>query len=267
MRSGTTVIHRALCTARNSNPYISESWFLHDLFHLFKWNMQRFEVRLQDQFGVPQQFAQLIKLNYDYYIDMVSAKYEKPEVLILKHPELTRHFTLIRQLAPETKFLVIVRDPRDVIASIKDVNARHRDTYVISPHSNFRTMGEYCDFYSSYYDDVFAKRADFGPNLMFVRYEDLVSDPVNSFARIGDFSGADYQGDEMTKFTDEHARAANFSKDVRLKDPMSGAYWSDLYTKDLSTEGIGKHKKSLSKSEIGEIQKKLSGFGKSFKYW
>ncbi len=267
MRSGTTVIHRALCTASNSNPYISESWFLHDLFNLFHWNMQRFEVRHQDQFGEPKELARLIRLNLDYYVQMVSTRYGNPEVIILKHPELTHHFRTIKQLAPEIKFLVIVRDPRDVIASIKNVNARHRENGTWSPHGTLTTTEQFCDFYASYYNSVFAQRADYGSSLMFVRYEDVVSKPVETFAHISAFSGATYAGDAMTKFTDEHAQAKNFTKDLRLKDPLSGAYWSEMYTKDLSTESIGKYVQSLDAKEVEEIQSRLSGFGKSFHYW
>jgi len=269
MRSGTTVIHRALCTATNSNPYISESWFLNDLFNLFEWNMPRFEVRHADQFGEPAEFARLIRLNLNYYVDMVSARYGNPEVLIFKHPELTRHFLTIHKLEPEMKFLVIVRDPRDVIASIKDVNARHAksDVEIWSPHGTLKTTQQFCDYYVAYYNTVFTQRANFGPKLMFVRYEDIVSNPVKTFEQISAFSGATYAGDAMTKFTDEHAQAKNFTKDLRLKDALSGAFWSELYTRDLSTEGIGKYKQSLAPGEAEEIQSRLSGFGKSFRYW
>ncbi len=267
MRSGTTVIHRALCTAKNSNPYLSESWFLHDLFNLYHWNLQRFEVRHQDQFGHPQQFAELIGLNLRYYVEMVSARYGNPEVLIFKHPELTRHFLTIRQIAPGFRFLVIVRDPRDVIASIKRVNVRHKQTGIWSPHADFRTMHEFCRFYSSYYDQVITQRAAFGEQLMFVRYEDIINDPVQTFAGISAFSGALYEGDEMTKFRDEHAAAMNFKRDARLKDPMSGAYWSEMYTKDLSPEGIGSYRQTLTDKETKEIQILLKGIGNSFGYW
>jgi len=267
MRSGTTVIHRALCTAMNSNPYLSESWFLHDLFNLFEWNMQRFEVRHQDQFGHPQQFAELIKLNLRYYVEMVSAKYSEPEVLIFKHPELTRHFGAIRQIAPEMRFLVIVRDPRDVIASIKRVNVRHQQTGTWSPHGSFKTMTEFCRFYSSYYDHVITKRASFGDKLLFVRFEDVVNNPIQTFARISAFSGALYKGDEMTRFTEDHAAAKNFKKEIRLKDPLSGPYWSDLYTKNLSPESIGTYQQTLKASEVKEIQTLLKGIGSSFAYW
>ena len=267
MRSGTTVIHRALCTAKNSNPYISESWYLNDLFNMYDWNLTRFDVRHKDQFGDTSKLAELIYLNLKYYMDMVSAKYDNPELLILKHPELTRHFLSVRQLAHQAKFLVIVRDPRDVIASIKAVNVKHKADNVSSPHSHFKTMAEYCSFYSGYYKLVIEQRAAFKNDLMFVRYEDIVRDPVNSFARVSSFCGAVYEGDEMIKFDPSHAKALNLTPELRLKDPLSGAFWSDLYTKELSPDSIGKHKKMLTAGEIKEIEVLLSGMGKTFEYW
>jgi hypothetical protein len=267
MRSGTTVIHRALCTASNSNPYISESWFLHDLMNLFQWNVQRFEVRHQDQFGSLDELARLIQLNLRYYTDMVSARYGNPEVLIFKHPELTGHFTTLRQLAPGMRFLVIVRDPRDVIASIRKVNARHIASGVWSPHAKLKTMQQFCDYYYAYFDNVLAKRDEFGQRLMFVRYEDVVTRPVEIFKKISAFSGARYEGDVMTRFTAEHAESNNFNKDLRLKDPLSGAFWSEQYTKDLTPDSIGNYTQTLSATEVSEVQSRLAAFGKSFGYW
>jgi len=267
MRSGTTVIHRALCAARNSNPYISESWFLSDLFNLYTWNMTRFDVRHKDQFGDPSKLTEVIYLNLQYYLDMISAKYENPELLILKHPELTPHFLEMKKLLPQAKFLVIVRDPRDVIASIMDVNIKHQADNIKSPHSHFKTMREYCGFYAGYYQLVLGQRQAFGKDLMFVRYEDIVTEPAKSFERIGKFSGAIYEGDEMKRFDPAQSESLNLEREVRLKDKFSGAFWSDLYTKDLSPTSIGKHKKSLSATETQEIEKILGQIGRMFEYW
>lgn|GEM_PF-1382208 len=267
MRSGTTVIHRALCQARNSNPYISESWYLHDQFNLFAWNMERFEVRHADQFGEPEKLTDIFKFNLHYYLNLVSDRYDNPELLILKHPELTRHFLTLRKMMPGSKFLVIVRDPRDVIGSIKMVNQRHRASRTWSPTVKFQVMAEYCSFYMKYYKTIIEERGLFGDDLMFVRYEDVVTDPAKTFARISAFSGAVYEGDEMVKFDPASTDSKNLTREVRLKDAFSGAFWSDLYTKDLSTESIGTYKERLTPTETQEVQTFLFDMGSEFGYW
>lgn len=152
-------------------------------------------------------------------------------------------------------------------ASIKNVNARHLETGVLSPHGSLQTTEQFCDYNSSYYDSVFAQRSKFGSNLMFVRYEDVVSKLEQTIAHISRVCGAIYAGDAMTRFTDEHAQASNFRKDLRLQDPMRGAFWSELYTKDLSTERMGRYRQTLSNTEVAEIESRLGGFGKPFHYW
>lgn len=265
MRGGTTIIHRALCTARNSNPYISESWFLHDVMSMFSWGLRRYDVRHADQIGDVQNFVNLIKSNFEQYFDLVSQKYQHPEVLILKHPELTPHFLDIHDMFPSMCFLVIVRDPRDVISSMKRVREKHIKSKIMSPLTKMKTIGDLCAHYANYYQMPLRDHAKFSQKIRFVRYEDVMREPEKSIAMIGDFCGASYEEVDVAGFNATDAR--NFDKDLRLQDPLSGAFWSDLYTESLSGEKIGKFSQTLSNDEIEEVQRRLNGIGQTFKYW
>ena len=267
MRSGTTVIHRALCTATNSNPYISESWFLFDLMNLYKWNLSRYEVRHADQFGHVRNFAELIKFNFQYYLTLVSTKYNDPDVLILKHPELTRHFIEIGIMFPSISFLAIVRDPRDVIASMKDVAAKHKADGISSPQSRVNSIEGYCKQYLSYYERILQPPEWLDARLTFTRYEDVMKNPQSLAEQATSLVGASYEPQEVGRFTEEHANSANFDKEKRLKDSLSGAFWSDLYTKDFSTEQIGRYATTLDQGEITSIERLLAPIGKRFGYW
>jgi len=267
MRSGTTVIHRALCTAANSNPYISESWFLHDIMNLYKWNLSRYEVRSADQFGSVNNFNELIRFNVQQYLTIVSARYQDPEVLILKHPELTRHFPELAAMFPAMLFLAIVRDPRDVIASIREAADKHVRDGIVSPVSRLGSIEDLCGHYLSYYDRLLRLAARLGKRLRFVRYEDVMREPHKTIAAIGAFAGADYDPEAAKSFSEEHAASSNFNKELRLKDPLSGAFWSDLYTKDLSPERIGRFGERLSADEVAQIQSLLANIGARFNYW
>ncbi len=268
MRSGTTIIHRALCQARNSNPYISESWFLNDLFGLYERGMSRFDMRLRDQLGDVETFEDIIRSNVQRYLDEVSKKYDFPGVLILKHPELTRHFSVVGRIIPGIKFLVVVRDPRDVVASMQAVMRRQREQGVITRgNKQLQSIGDLCRYYASYYEKIFAEAETFGNGLMFVRYEDVVTDPVKTFVRIGAFSGATYEGDEMMKFDPGETQSKYLSRDERMKDRISAAFWSEMYTKDLSADTVGKYKQTLTPNEIREIEMTLGRIGSLYSYW
>ena len=267
MRSGTTVIHRALCTARNSNPFIAESWFLNSLMGVFRTCMSAYDLGLADQFGDPKNFIDLIKFNIQSYFNIVSEKYGNPEVLIFKHPGLTPHFADIGEMFPQIRFVVVMRDPRDVIASMREVARRHRQGGVQSPHSSATTIADFCRQYGSYYGALLHNQEKIADRLIFVRYEDAVTAPQETITKIGDLIGASYVADEITHFNEEHAGSNYLNKDKRLKDTFSGAYWSDMYTKDISSEKIGSFQHSLTPVEIEEIQSRLNAIGKWFRYW
>lgn len=265
MRSGTTAIHRALCGGDNTNPYISESWYLLDVMRIYKWNLARYEVRNEDQFGSVENFQDVIFSNFRQYLTLIAARYQDPEVIMLKNPELTHHFNDISDYFPSFKFVVIVRDPRDVIASIKRVQSRHKEDGLQTPQTGLKSMADFCREYMSYYNAVdFARLKG---KYIFVKYEDFVSNPEDQLVKVGAFTGAKYEPEKAIKFSDEHQKAANFDKDKRLNDKFSGAFWSDMYTKDISDARVGSYKNDLTESEVAEIQQRIGDFGRKFGYW
>jgi protein-tyrosine sulfotransferase len=267
MRSGTTVIHRVLCSAENTNPYISESWFLSDIMRMYRWNLTRYDVRHADQFGSVRNFRDLIWMNVRHYLSMVSAKYNDPEILVLKHPELTYYFHELSQRFHNFRFVVIVRDPRDVIASVMEVAQRHHNNRIASPQTELTDMKQHCDNYLGYYTDVLHHIDDFGGRLLFVKYEDFMAQPEQSLQRISQFAGPRYDVSRAIDFLPEHASAPNFNKNEREKDPFSGAFWSDAYTQPINTSRIGRYKEVMNAQQIEEVERRLDLFGNRFGYW
>jgi hypothetical protein len=267
MRSGTTVIHRALCTARNSNRFLSESWFLRDLLAMYRFRLARFEAMGEDQFGTPAAYRQMIADDVADYLRTVSAHHGDPEVLILKHPELIRNFADLAALAPAMLFLAAVRDPRDVVASMKRVRDSHARDGIPGPLAGARTIAGLCDYYGSHYGPLLDSAAAIGERLKFVRYEDFMRSPMGAVAEIGAFCGARYELEGVADFRPDHAASATFDKAARAGDPFSRAFWSDLYTQPLSDERIGRFREALSPAEIEETEARLAFIGRRFGYW
>jgi hypothetical protein len=267
MRSGTTVIHRALCAADNSNPFLSESWFLRDLFTMYRFRLARFATMGEDQFGTAAAYSGMIADDVADYLRTVSARHGDPEVLILKHPELIRHFVDLAGLSPRMLFLAVVRDPRDVVASMKRVRDSHAQDGIGGPLAGARTTAGLCGVYGSHYAALLDNAQELGGRLKIVRYEDFMRSPQEAVAEIGAFCGARYALDEVADFRPEDAGNATFDKAARAEDPFSRAFWSDLYTKPLSDERIGRFAVSLTAAEIGEIEARLGFIGRRFGYW
>lgn len=267
MRSGTTVIHRALCAADNSNPFLSESWFLRDLLAMYRFRLSRFAAMGEDQFGTAAAYSRMIAADVADYLRTVSARHGDPEVLILKHPELIRHFVDLAALSPEMLFLAVVRDPRDVVASMKRVRDSHAEDGIGGPLAGARTTAGLCGVYGSHYAQLLDSAPALGGRLKIVRYEDFMRSPQEAVAEIGAFCGAHYELEEVADFRPEDAGNATFDKAARAEDPFSRAFWSDLYTQPLSDERIGTFTQSLSPAEIAEIENRLAFIGRRFAYW
>jgi hypothetical protein len=267
MRSGTTVIHRALCTARNSNPYVSESWFLRDLLAMYNFRLSRFEAMGADQFRSREDYVGIVADDVERYLRLVSARHSDPEVLILKQPELIRYFVELGALSPRLSFLAIVRDPRDVVASMKAVRSRNERDRSPGPLAGMRTIESLCHFYAFHYAGMPAWAGSLGERLQIVRYEDAMRRPSEVIARIGAFCGARYDLAAAVEFQEADAASPTFDRERRMEDPFARAFWSDLYTKALSEERIGTFAQTLSPEEIAEIEDRLAFIGTRFGYW
>lgn len=267
MRSGTTVIHRALCTAVNSNPYVSESWFLRDLLAMYGFRLARFEIMGADQFRSRDDYVSLIADDVERYLRLVSARHSDPEVLILKHPELIRYFAELARLSPRMLFLAIVRDPRDVVASMKAVRARNERDRSPGPLAGMRSLESLCHFYASHYAGILDSADSLEGRLRIIRYEDAMRRPEEVIAAVGAFCGARYDLAAASEFQAAHAQSPTFDKAQRMQDPFARAFWSDLYTEKLSEERIGTYAQQLSPAEIAEIEHRLAAIGTRFGYW
>lgn len=122
-------------------------------------------------------------------------------LLIDKNPYLTYLMAPIIRIWPTVRFLVAVRDPRDVCLSCfmqPFVPLGQTNSAYLSLES---TVEEYAELMKMY--EVVASRF---PNIcMEVRYEDLVNDLQTAAKRVLDFLGLPWT-DEVLRF-DEHARS------------------------------------------------------------
>ena len=75
--------------------------------------------------------------------------------LVLKNPEMTPLFAEVRELVYEARFLVVIRDPRDTIASILEVAKKQAQAGQTSNFTNIgRDMRRLSQLYNAYYRAV-----------------------------------------------------------------------------------------------------------------
>lgn len=184
-RSGTTLLQQAL----NRHPAVvipPETKF----FFFLLGRSLRFQRRQVDQINADLKIALPLpnrriatplqgRAVFEQMRDQYLARLGRSHITHFgeKSPEHLRRLPQIRQLFPAARILLVYRDGRDVALSLTRVPWMHHDLYV-----NFAIWLYYQRLQRQ------AERARL-PNLLCVRYEDLVSNPEAILAEVQQFLG------------------------------------------------------------------------------
>lgn len=264
MRSGTTLVQRLLSAAKGASPLAAECQYLTALLDLRESWAPRFEEFLKDYFPNPAAFDGHSRKIVDEFLVAAFARFRPARTLVLKNPELSRHFPVLAQWYPAARFVLVVRDPLDTIASIAQVAQRHHESGVPSLIATYRTdMARLSALYKHYYEPVLRGLKLFGDRLLVLRYEDLVGNPDRVLGQLSHFTGLKL-GVAALAAPPEAERA--YWRD-RRDSAYVGAFRSPLWSEPLSDGEIGRYAERLSAEQIGEIRRHCADVAISFNYW
>jgi hypothetical protein len=151
-------------------------------------------------------------------LDGAASRYPRDlETLVIKEPHGSVGAPLLMEALPESRMIVLVRDPRDVVASAMDAHKPGGWT-----HERVRSVhGDRASELADEYPDAFAqKRADFylhdigkakeafeahqGPKVL-AKYEDLRFDTMGEMRRICSELGMEADEEELARAVEKHA--------------------------------------------------------------
>ncbi len=260
MRTGTTLLQSILCGDGATNPLIPEAQWLARLLFLYKWSMQNFSTLQQHYFRDKddcRDFHRRICLDF---LDKTAERHGIPKTLVLKAPDLATSFKQLNDFVPDSKFLVMVRDPRDTISSILDSKAKFEEKGDPFPFSfRGRDMRQYSGFYNSCYKSLGSK--SLRTKVMFVKYEALTTNPMPVIDRIREFTGIRIDGFDPNQDWEMDATTRE-----NFKPGIFEEFRTDLFGKALSDKKVARYKADLTGEEIEVIEKECARIMKFFKY-
>ncbi|MFL0352890.1 sulfotransferase family protein [Xanthomarina sp. GH4-25] len=167
-------------------------------------------------------------------------KVSKNEFVRIDHtPSSIKNFYVLNELFPDSKFIFIIRDPRAVYASVKDL-----DWGANTPLRLSEIWNEYTNHYFSL-EKLFPNR------ICLIRYEDILTNPILHIKKVCEFSKIDYD-DSMLEATG-------------FKIPGYTASQHRLVGKKLDLNRIEKWKNELKLEDILIIESKcrynMNAFG------
>lgn len=266
MRTGTSVLQSVLCASPDAHPMIAECQYLTAQLQLYARWRDRFDVFLRDYFNTEEEFFTFTKNMVEGFLDTARQRLRPRSALVLKNPELTFFFPELADLLPHARFVVSVRDPKDAIASIIEVGKRLRERGLQQMVVEMgRDVPKLCNHLKSYYAPLVQATQRPGLNLrerlLYVRYENLIANPVETIDRLAAFCGV-----SLDDFDANAAWNTAIDFNAMHNDAALGAWSTALYGKGLSDESIGRHREVLTDGECAEVDRLCGDYNRMFGY-
>jgi hypothetical protein len=181
-RSGTSVTHALLCTAPGSNAYHPEISFIRPVFESYVVGMAQWQAHTAVFFQSPEELRRHVARLAQESMTLVWNILERPKVLCVKDPLLTRNFAAVRAVMEwPCQFVTVLRHPHDVVRSQQEVYSRSGVT--MDTVEVYRLCQEYMLSYM-HIDDP-----DMDGSVFHFRYEDLgqdwLTDQLRAFTGMG----------------------------------------------------------------------------------
>lgn len=235
-RSGTTWLSRELCNAPTAFPFLPECTFLTqqvELYHRTRHYSDR--QRVEAYFASEQNVLDYFRANIAKLIDQAARFNPKADArtLVLKDPGICFYLMDLNDVLPPHKLVVLVRDPRDVLASMKNVMAKKQQRWDISSAT---------EELLNYYYQISNHRQRVEKDCIFVRYEDIV---VGQSAVLQDFLKLPFA---------TVAASGDGIATVRERLDSSDPFFSELYLRPTTAAKVGSYAKILTSKEIRHIE-------------
>ena len=215
-RAGTTLLEQVL-DAHSDVISLEETTLIHDeIYRPMARDFPPGAGIFQMLDSAPPSVLRHLRENYFRCAEMFLRQAIGSRLLVDKNPGLNVMVPVLVRVFPETKFLVALRDPRDVVMSC------FMQALTLTPTSSaYLTLGGTVNQYANVMDFWLAMLPRMGDQGMQVRYEEMVDDLPTVARSVLGFLGVGFE-DNVLKFH-EHARTK------RVNSPSYAEVRTPLY--------------------------------------
>ena len=261
-RSGTTLLQGILCSDETTNPLIYEAYLFRFVVDAYVNGKPHFERRGPDYFPDFEAYRSFHARTALDFLEQTRNRYAPAAHLVLKETYLTMRFPDLHELIPDAKFLLIVRDPRDVAASLIQVGERMKSQGRENEFST-RDMDAIARHYKSFYEPAMRTPTPaFRKNLQVVKYEDLVTDTPTEIERLRGFTGLEFKDLDNEDFWAGSKWDFKKMEEWGLHRPWS----SELWGKGMSSDRVGRYREIMTDDEIAAIERQCADVFHLFGY-
>ncbi|MCB0685490.1 MAG: sulfotransferase [Saprospiraceae bacterium] len=144
----------------------------------------------------------------NWYGDLIMdyLRQEKGQIFVEKTPENALFISTLSQAFPESRFIVILRNPFDVALSICETIK-----YQFNKQMSDRLLLKSALFIKRFIDEIYKYQRLNNENSIFIKYENLVTHPKETLQNICHFVGCNYE-EQMLEF--QKTKKFKFQKEI-----------------------------------------------------
>jgi len=158
-----------------------------------------------------QAFNKVMPTIRDNYIERIGNLSNKPYI-IDKLPLNFYWLGFIKRLFPNCKIIHTIRDPIDICFSI------YSNLFVNGTLEFAYDEKDIVDYYHAYEDLMAFWMNELGSDILSVKYEDLVKNPVAEVPKIFDFIGIEFQNDYLA--IEKNKRSVRTASDIQIRQAI-----------------------------------------------
>lgn len=261
-RSGTSATQQLLCQLPEANPYLYEASFLRMQVACYADAKASFSNNHASYFGDRLQLRNFQAGVVHAFLDHTVRILGGCEHLILKEPHLTKYWPELYELMPDAWFLMMVRDPRDVIASMIQVGERQKQ---LGQHYLFtdRNILRLCEHFVGFYRPAFEVSDEgFRSRMAVVHYESVVNDPHTTLEQIGAFTGISFAAVDPCAIPNRSL----MNQDVISASQHFRPWATEVNGRQVTPSRVGRYQEVLTPEEICEVEEHCADFFDWFGY-
>lgn len=259
-RSGTTLLQKFLCADSATTPKLAEASYLRMILEAYSHGKNDFDHDTKSYFTNLDDYKHFNAGIIYSFLNRTLAQFPQASSLVLKEPHLTQLFPQLFELVPEAKFVITMRDPRDIMASMIEVGKRMKK----QGQQHFfqqRDIEHLSNYIKTFYaatlnnqDQTYRNRC------LIIRYEDLVNNTTDIKQRLSAFTGLNMDFNE-TNILDKNA--TNISN---KNQPRYQPWFTPNNEKEINNSSIGRYKTVLKADEIKQANLYCSDILNLFQY-
>lgn len=232
-RSGTTLIQGQICKSPETIEVTKECSYFRALIEAYELGVRWYGTHTDDYFDDIEALTEFHRQLLQPYFSLVSQRFGPNGRIVQKEPRLTPYFAELAHLLPNAKFIFMVRDIRDIIASQTTRYARTGNVLDV--------MSEINRFVATY-KRIHDSRQILRDRILFVRYEALTCRPIKTLKLVFNFLDLSWTNDmEETSWPTK-----------RQSVDESG---SELDGVPITPSSVGRYRTILSQTLIEEFER------------